>query len=357
MGPYDLSKLPFLCPRTLDADGQVVFVPECPLTLAFATSRSVLGAYINPQWRVTKKLTLDIGGRVNVAPKSLGDVGYDPEPLFSGGLVYELVKNWHVKVNYTEGFRPPVFNNLVSNGEGVEIGGSPDLTNERSQSAQAELNARIFKGERRLREVNFRADYSYTRLQNLIQIVQGRYENTAERGIHEAEFLGKVFIAGGHHIELGYTWMIINTADKGRFRAMPENWFNLTGVFALSDSLTASTNLRVLGAHEDANRLVEYRTLSFNENGQVLNSLTGMTGPLVVQPHEMVLDRIPPAADLTVGLEYTGIKRLSLSAYAYNAFNGRYYQPDAFFDYEPRLEYLPNPAEDFRFQVHATYHY
>ncbi len=362
-GPYNLGALPFVCPQQLVNDGTGVNTPQyisgCPLTFAFATSRTVLGGYVNPQWRITDKLTLDGGARVNIAPTSLGDVGYGAEPLFQGGFVYGIAKNWHLKANYTEGFRPPVFNNLVSNGEAVEIDGSPDLKNERSQSGQVELNARLFKGERRVRELNFRADYSYTRLQNLIQITQGRYANTADRGIHEAEFLGKLFIEGGHHIELGYTWMIINTADKGRFRAMPENWFNLTGIFALSDSLTASTNLRVIGSHEDANRLVEWRTLSYDENGRVVNSLDPMsTSPgLLVQPNDMVLDRLPASADLTVGLSYTGIKRLTLRAFAYNAFNGRYYQPDVFFDYEPRLEYVPNPAKDFSFQVHATYHY
>jgi outer membrane receptor protein involved in Fe transport len=80
-------------------------------------------------------------------------------------------------------------------------------------------------------------------------------------------------------------------------------------------------------------------------------------GGLTIQPHEMVLDRLPPSADVTLGLQYATTERLRLSAFAYNAFNNRYYQSDTFFDYEPRLEFLPNPANDFRFQVHATYTY
>jgi hypothetical protein len=71
----------------------------------------------------------------------------------------------------------------------------------------------------------------------------------------------------------------------------------------------------------------------------------------------MSLDRLPPVADLTAGLIYMPMKRLEVRAFAYNVLNARYYQPDAFFDYEPRLEFLPNPAQDFRFKVHATYHY
>jgi len=33
------------------------------------------------------------------------------------------------------------------------------------------------------------------------------------------------------------------------------------------------------------------------------------------------------------------------------------YQPDVFFDYEPHLEYLPNPYEGFRAYLSATYQY
>ena len=59
----------------------------------------------------------------------------------------------------------------------------------------------------------------------------------------------------------------------------------------------------------------------------------------------------------TVGLSYTGVDRLRLTAFAYNALNQRYYQPDVFYAFEPRIEFLANPATDFRFQLHATYAY
>ena len=41
----------------------------------------------------------------------------------------------------------------------------------------------------------------------------------------------------------------------------------------------------------------------------------------------------------------------------FNALNGRFYQPDAFSDYEPHLEFLPNPYEDMRAYISATYQY
>jgi outer membrane receptor protein involved in Fe transport len=356
-GPYDLSKLPLPCPREPDGAGGVRFIGRCPLTMAFQTDRVVLGAFVNPQWRPKKKLILDGGARVQVAPESLGDIGYSSQLIFSGALVYNFIPDWHIKLNYSEGFRPPVFNNLVSNGEMAQIDGKRDLAVETSQAGQAEVNARLFKGERRIRELNFRADYSYTRLENLIQIVGGRYENSADRGIHSGELLGKLYLQGGHRFELGYTWLRIQMGDKGRFRAIPEHWFNVAGVFSLiPGKLEATTTLRVLGAFEDPNRLVEYRDRHYDDSGQVVD-LAGRVGFIDVQPSEMVVDRIPPSAELMAGLAFTGIQRLRLTAAAYNALDARHFNPDAFHEYETRLEFVPSPYEDFRFVINAAYDY
>lgn len=363
IGPYQLERLPLICPRQRQVDdngdftGAVEFVPECPLTFAFAAGRTVLGAYLNPQWKLTKNLIVDAGARINVSPEALGDVGYDIEPLFSGALVYGFAKDWHLKLNYAEGFRPPVFNNLFSNGEAVQLDGDDTLVNEHSQAGQVEVNARLFKGERRIRELNFRADYSYSKVTDLIQINGGRYENAADRGIHSAEFLGRLYVQGGHQLGLSYTWLVMNTEDRGRWMPQPEHWFHLSGVFSLSNALVATSALRVVGSSEDPNRLVEYRPFAYDENGTVVNTMSGEAGALVVSPTDVVIDRIPASSDLTLGMAYTGVKNLRLTAFAYNAFNARYFQPDGFGDYEPRFELLPNPAPDFRFQVHATYKY
>jgi len=352
-GPYNLSLLPLLCPRKLNADGTLGYVDNCPLTFLFAASRTVFGAYINPQWRPNKKLILDVGARIQVSPSALGKLSYKAQPTLAATAVYEFIPDWHVKLNVTQGFRPPVFNNTNSNGGAVQIAGNKDLEVETSDAAQAEVNARIFKGDRRIRELSFRADYSYTRLQNLIQVTGGQYKNSAERAIDSAELLAKLYVQGGHRLELGYTWLRIDTGDKGRMRSMPEHWFNLGAVFNLVDKkLTATTNLRVTGAYEDANRLVEYRDLAYDDMG---NLAAGST--LTVNASEVVMDRLPPIADLEVGLTWIATPKILVRGTVFNTLNGRFYQPDAFFDYEPHLEFLPNPYEDLRAYVSATYQY
>lgn len=360
VGPGDLSRIGQLpCPRQPDPEnpGQTMFVPNCPLTFLFETDRTVLGAYFNPQWRPSQRFILDGGVRVQAAPDALSTRSYPAQFIFSGAAVVELAKDWHAKLNYTEGFRPPVFINTDSNGAAIQIQGRPDIDVENSQAIQGELNARLFRGKRSLREVNFRADYSYTRLHNLIQIAGGAYDNAADRGIHSVEFLGKVYLRGGHRVELAYTWLRVNSADRGRFRANPENWFNIGGVYNLiPDRLQATTTLRVYGAMEDFNRIIEYRQLDRDPAPGTLPD----ENSIVVQPYELVADRLPPGAELLAGLTWYdafGVDRLRARAFAYNAFNTRHYYPDGFGDFGPRFEFFPNPRPDFRFVAGLNYTY
>jgi outer membrane receptor protein involved in Fe transport len=367
--PFELTSpsaglVPLPCPRIFAPPampggmGTLDPVAGCPLTFAFPADRVVLGAYVDPQYRPNKSLIFDLGGRVQVAPAALGSLHYDLNTTIAATVVWNFIPSWHLKVNYAQGFRPPVFNNTAANGEAVQIGGNPNLKVETSDATQAEINARIFKGDRRIRELSFRIDGSYTRLNNLIQVTSGNYSNSGDRAMTSLEFLGKLYLQGGHRIELGYTYLRGDTSDKGRLRSLPENWFSLAGVWSLIGSkLTATTTFKVTGAAEDPNRLVEYRgtalapcTPGGSTCGLVATSVTSLAT-------DLVLDRLPPTADLSVGLQYSPTPKLAIRASAYNALFGHTYQPDVFFDYEPHLEYLPNPYEGFRAYLSMTYQY
>lgn len=353
--PYDLTRLPLACPRIYDPQAmRLVPVPNCPLTFSFPADRTVLGAYLNPQFRPNKKWIFDFGARVQVAPDALGLISYPVNTTLAGTAVWNFIPNWHLKVNYAQGFRPPVFNNTVTNGEAVNITGNEDLKVETSDSAQVEVNARIFKGERRIRELAFRVDASYTRLNDLIQITSGNYVNTPERRVASAEFLGKLYVQGGHRIELGYTYLKVATDDKGLYRNLPEHSFSLATVFSLvANKLSATSTLRVSGAAEDPNRLVEYRGLQIDP--ATGNPMTGAEVPVTAT--DLVMDRLPPIAELSLGLLYAPTAKFSLRATAYNVLVGHNYQPDVNYDYEPHLEYLASPYEGFRAYVSAMYQY
>ena len=352
LAPYDLTRLPVLCPRQYDpAKMSIQPIAGCPLTFAFPADRTVLGAYVNPQWHPSKALIFDAGARLQVAPDALGSLSYPLTSTVAATAVWSFIPNWHLKLNYAQGFRPPVFNNTTSNGEGLQIAGDPKLKVETSDASQAEINGRIYKGERRIRELSFRIDGSYTRLDNLIQVNSGTYQNSPQRAIASVELLGKLYVQGGHRLELGYTYMQVDTADRGIIKTLPGHWFNLATVFNLIPGvLTATTNLKVTGAAEDANRLVEYRGAMLDGQGNVAN-------PVQVAATDLVLDRLPPIAELSAGVTWMPQPRLAIRATVYNALAGHYNQPDAYADYEPHLEYLPNPYEGFRAYISAMYQY
>jgi len=357
LAPYDLTRVPLPCPRSLDpaAPGGVgAPLPGCPLTFAYTASRTVLGAYVDPQYRPNRDLIFDLGARVQVAPRSLGTLSYDLNTTVAATVVWSFIPNWHLKLNYAQGFRPPVFNNTTSNGEGLQIAGNPNLTVETSDAAQAEINARIFKGDRRIRELSFRVDGSYTRLNNLIQVASGQYLNSGARALTSVEFLGKLYVQGGHRVEFGYTYLRGETSDKGRLRSLPENSFSLAGVWSLiGTKLTATTTLKVTGAAEDPNRLVEYRGIAY----ATIPKPGTVMGQVPVLATDLVMDRLPPMADLSFGITYAPTPKLAIRASAYNALGAHAYQPDAFYDYEPHLEYLPNPYEGFRAYLSMMYQY
>jgi outer membrane receptor protein involved in Fe transport len=368
--PYDLSRLPFACPRSatgIDAMGKITgvdFLPGCPVNLMFDVSRTTVGAFAAAQYRPSTRLILDGGVRLQASPEIASNSrGYGLNPTVSVAAVYEFVTDWHFKLNFAQGFRAPVFNNTDSNGDAVEIDGDRNLPLERSQAYQAEVNARLLKGRKRIRELGFRADYSYSILENFVTFSGGRYVSGGKRGIHSAELLAKLYLKGGHRVELGWTWADISTADKGEFLSVPEHWFSLLGVAQLvPDKLQLSTMVKIYGAMEDPNRRVEARDLAFdpvtgNADQAKCYGCANVTDPqtVKVEPYELVVDRLPPAAELQLGVRWNPVERLTLSGTVYNTFANKHYSLDAFNDLAPRLEILPTTYEDFRFLTQATY--
>jgi hypothetical protein len=115
--------------------------------------------------------------------------------------------------------------------------------------------------------------------------------------------------------------------------------------------------MRVIGAMEDPNRMVEYRDYGYDQYGRVISLQTMQGASLAVPPSALVLDRLPPQAELQVGLTWFPSKRMSVRATVWNALNGRYYIPDAFGEFQPRLEFTPFPYEDLRAYLQASYQY
>jgi hypothetical protein len=110
------------------------------------------------------------------------------------------------------------------------------------------------------------------------------------------------------------------------------------------------TNLKIVGSMEDPNRLIEYRGSTYDAMGNPMDVVN-------VAATDLVMDRLPPIADLQLGMTYTPTPKLTVRATVYNALVQHKYYPDAFLDYEPHLEYVANPAPSFRAYLSAMYQY
>ncbi|MCA1662752.1 MAG: TonB-dependent receptor [Myxococcales bacterium] len=342
--PANADQLPLLCP--VDSTG--VRVPLCPRTYNEATSRYVGAGYVDAQWRPFEKLTLDGGIRIQ---KGFGDLAYATVPLGSAAIVYNFLPDFHVKLNYATGFRPPVFNVSAAPAGGVAYGSNPNLKTESSQSFQGELNGRLLRNVRKVREFYVRADYSYTVLNDVIQISRGAYSNYGKRAIQSVEGYGKLYLNGDHFLQASYTYLNATTTDQGVIRNMPNHWFVVGASFNLvKNLLDVNMNLAIFGAYEDPNRVATIVDASASNGASV--------GTSTARASDLAFDRLTPVADLQLGFRLRFLKdRLQFSGQFYNVLNQRYYYPDNFNDLTPTVEIQPHPAPGFNFFASASYHF
>ncbi len=222
--PSPLTQLPLYCP--VDPSGAPL--PHCPRQFDNDASRGVGAVYLSAQWRPLQKLTFDGGVRIQ---KGFGPRPYDLTPLYSGAIVWNFLPDFHLKANYTTGFRPPAFQSTESSLGGLNYGGKPNLKTETSQSFQGEVNARLLRNVRKVRELELRIDYSYTFLDRLITIHQGSYGNTGKRAIHSVEGYAKLYLNGDHFLQASYTYLYGTQSDSGVQRNVPNHWFSLGASF------------------------------------------------------------------------------------------------------------------------------
>ncbi len=351
--PTPATQLPIYCPAGTDAN----FTPvaNCPRQFLNDSSRVVVAGYVNAQWRPFQKLTLDGGVRLQ---KGLGNLPYELTPLYSGAIVWNFLPDFHLKANYATGFRPPVFQNTSSALGGLDYGGNPNLKTESSQSFQGEVNARLLRNVRKVRELELRADYSYTFLDRVIVIKEGSYGNSGKRAIHSVEGYAKLYLNGDHFIQASYTYLNQVISDSGAARGVPNNWVTIGASFNLiKNMLDVNANLTVLGAYEDPNRYVS------SAGPPIDISKCGPTGACVPGPTttarttDLTLDRLTPVALLQLGFRLRFLKeKIGLNAQFYNVLNQKYYYPDEFYDLTPSVEMTPTPAPGFNAFISVAYH-
>jgi outer membrane receptor protein involved in Fe transport len=350
--PQDLGRLPILCPVAPDPSSPTGYsrLPECRHVYAQDDGRFVAAGYVNAQYKPFQKLTLDGGFRLQGA---FGPLDYPLQYLGSGAIVWNFLPDFHVKLNYSKGFRAPVFQVTSIQPGGVNYGANRNLKPEVSQSFQGEINARLLRNVRKVRELYLRADYSYTLLSDLIQIRGGLYGNLGKRAIHSAEAYGKLYLNGDHFLQASYTYLYAQATDVGIIRGVPNHWFVIGGSFNLvKNLLDVNANLSIFGAFEDPNRYPSGRAPDTAGGGLTQATTTASLSNLT-------WDRMTPVALLQLGFRLRFFReRFQVSGQFYNVLNQRYYFPDIFStDLTPTIEMAPLPAAGFNFFANVSYHF
>jgi vitamin B12 transporter len=142
-------------------------------------------------------------------------VRHDDNSAYGGATTGSAALGWRVDerlrvyATYGQGFRSPTMNELFDPGYGGYFAGNPDLSPERSRSA--ELGVEFAPGENQ----RFKANLYSTRVRDLISFTgpQNRAENIAHADLDGAE-LGYQFSAGDWSGCATYTWEDARDADK-----------------------------------------------------------------------------------------------------------------------------------------------
>jgi len=340
------AALPLICPQA-QTGSTFAPVPGCPRQFLFDSDRIVGALYANLQYRPVQKLTLDGGVRIQ---KGFGQRSYDFTPLYSAAVVWNFAPDWHLKANYATGFRPTVFNNTDAAQGGISFGSNPNLKTETSQSFQGEINARLLRNVRKVRELEIRVDYAYTFLDRLIVIRQGSYSNTGQRAIHSVEAYAKLYLQGDHFLQASYSFLSATTSEAGVIRTVPSHVLSMGGSFNLvKNLLDVNANLLVTSAYEDPNR-VATQPGGIPANGNIPASTS------TARSSDLVWDRLTPIALLQLGVRLRFFQqKLTISGQFYNVLNQRYWYYDPFSDITPSIEMTPTPAPGFSFFASASY--
>jgi outer membrane receptor protein involved in Fe transport len=351
IGDATLDRLPFrpACPPdTADK--------KCPIPISLQSNRINLGLFVNWQMKLHKTLLLDAGARLTGAT---GKREVDPLALFSGTLVWSFLPDWHLKLNYSEGYRPPVLGKMDGNGEGINWPGNPYLEIERSRALQAEINTRLLSGHKTLRHLGFRADYSYSWVYDMIGTLAGGSKNLSDMGIHTVEALVDLQLKRGHWFGLVYTFVDSSDSFYGKQRSAPNQWATLRMLLNLfREQLFLSSNLQVIGSFEDFNRVPSQNAGQAFIGGVDANNEPVSVPVVKARASDLAMDRVRAHALWNAGLRYVLRKHgLRFDADFYNLLDVQTFNAEGWMELGASMNSVPNPRPGFAFFLKGQYSY
>jgi len=326
------------------------------------------GAFAQLDWKLHRNLALTGGLRLQVSSQ------FGSSVLWSGGAVWKVADDTHLKLFGSSGLRPPAVISTNVNpktASGVSFQPNPDLVAETSQSLEMEFNTTLLREAGVVRDLFLRANGAYTILNNVIGRPAGVYQNSGERQIASAEAWGRLRFQGGHEIWANYAFTKVfdDGVPGGELLNFSQHVANLGFKFSfLDERIELSGILTWKSGMKDANRpatTIDGRPDYSMSCSQILGGAVpatsqlyqacqfpGMADGIWVFPGFAVMENIRPLLLLDLGVRFKNIWRdMTVSMFMHNVLDHRYYEPDFFNDARVISRPQPKPGMSFFGQI------
>ena len=221
------GRITFLGPNTgSEIDGGEL-VPD--------SSSNVLSLYLNDEINLFERIAVSGGIRYNYSDT------YNAAVLLAGNVVghildFDAIQSY-VKFNYTQGFRPPSFEQRFSTSP-VALG-NQSIDPETSEAFQVELNGKVLRDVAFFNYLRFRVNYAHTILDDLIALQDiddgAQFANVGNRKVNSVDVAAELSFKGGHQLSIGYSYNgVRDTTGNVDVRNHAPHIFNLSGTFRLN---------------------------------------------------------------------------------------------------------------------------
>ena len=286
--------------------GRTARLPPARVPAPFVADqyRLVGALYADAQWRPVAKLALDAGVRVQ---KGFGGAALRLDAALLGRRRLELPARLPPQGQLRHRL-PPAGVQQHRRGAGRHrLRRQPQPEERASQSFQGELNARLLRNVRKVRELELRVDYSYTFLDNLISDPQRHLQQPGTRAIHSVEGYGQALPERRSLPDRRRTPSSTRiTSDVGVIRNAPNHWLSLGARRSTWSErlLDVNANLLVTGAYDDPNRYPSSANPlpCAGDHGTALRTT------------DLTFDRLTPVALLQLGFRLRFLQRAAAAS-------------------------------------------
>ena len=172
-----------------------------------------LSLYAQQEWKALPALSLAGGGRLNISDS------YTTAAFAHGHLVYEPIDGLFAKLNYSEGFRPPSFEQRFLEAKVANLAGATDLDPERARAAEAQLVFNTPLGQRL--ELRLEGNYSFVMLSDLIGVpdtASRRFSNRADEQMHTLAWSARLRLTSLGTLSAAYAYHFPADDSEGQPR-------------------------------------------------------------------------------------------------------------------------------------------